>query len=178
MFDGVNFEFTPTLARGLNYYTSTIFEIEIDGYSVGSVCGGGRYDDLIGMFAGRKIPAVGFAFGFDRILEAMESLQLFPPNLAVSPTKVLVTIFSEELQNDSLNLVKQLRNNEITAEIYLGNKGTKIEKQLKYANAKQIPYVVILGPEESKKNVITLRNMLTREQQEKSLPEIIQELEK
>jgi histidyl-tRNA synthetase len=173
-------EFSPTLARGLNYYTGMIFEIEVDDYPVGSICGGGRYDDLIGMFADRKIPAVGLAFGFDRMIEAMDALGLFPADIAESVTRVLVTVFAENLKEKSLEITKQLREKNINTEIYLGEIKEKnpLEKQLKYANAKQIPYVVILGPEESKKNVVTLRNMLTREQQEKSLPEIIQELEK
>ena len=77
-------EFKPTLVRGLNYYTGIIYEIEIEGYSAGSVCGGGRYDNLIGTFAGRQIPAVGFAFGFDRLMEAMEELKLFPTNITTA----------------------------------------------------------------------------------------------
>jgi len=80
--------FDPALARGLDYYTGLIFEVEVEGYDVGSIAGGGRYDNLIGMFAGRDIPAVGFAFGFDRLMEAMEVLNLFPTNLYTS--KVLV----------------------------------------------------------------------------------------
>ena len=83
-------KFEPTLARGLNYYTGLIFEAEIEGYDAGSIAGGGRYDDLIGMFAGRRIPAVGFAFGFDRLMEALEQFDLFPKEL--SSVKALVMI--------------------------------------------------------------------------------------
>jgi histidyl-tRNA synthetase len=156
--------FDPTLARGLNYYTGLIFEIEIEGYSAGSVCGGGRYDNLIGMFAGRQIPAVGFAFGFDRLMEAMEELKLFPTNLAT--TKVLVTVFNEELKNKSLEVAQMLREKNINAEIYLDE--AKMEKQLKYADRKQIPYVVIIGPDEAKNDTVTVKNLNTREQ--KNLP--------
>lgn len=173
-------EFSPTLARGLNYYTGMIFEIEVADYPVGSVCGGGRYDDLIGMFADRKIPAVGLAFGFDRMIEAMETLNLFPADIAESATRVLVTVFAETLKEKSLEITKQLREKNINTEIYLGEFREKnpLEKQLKYANAKRIPYVIILGPEESKKNVVTLRNMLTREQEEATIDKTLQKLAK
>jgi histidyl-tRNA synthetase len=166
--DKKNIEFSPTLARGLNYYTGMIFEIETPEYPYGSLCGGGRYNDLIGIFAGRQIPAVGFAVGFDRTLEAMEALQLFPTNLAVSSTQVLVTIFSAQMQPASLQLYKQLYQQDIPTEIYLGEIKDKnpLEKQLKYANQKAIPYVIIIGEEEIRKNVVILKNMQTREQQQ------------
>jgi histidyl-tRNA synthetase len=156
--------FDPTLARGLNYYTGLIFEIEIEGYSAGSVCGGGRYGNLIGMFAGRQIPAVGFAFGFDRLMEAMEELKLFPTDL--NTTKVLVTVFNEELKNKSLEVAKMLREKNINTEIYLDD--VKMEKQLKYADKKQIPYAVIIGPNEVKNNTVTVKNLKTREQKTQS----------
>lgn len=173
-------EFSPTLARGLNYYTGMIFEIEVTDYPVGSICGGGRYDELIGMFAGRQIPAVGLAFGFDRMIEAMETLNLFPADIAESVTRVLVTVFSEELKKQSLEVTSLLRSKGINAEIYLGEIKEKnpLEKQLKYANAKNIPYVVILGPQEAEKNIVILRNMLTREQEESTIDKILQKLEK
>lgn len=167
--------FEPTLARGLNYYTGTIFEIEIEGYFAGSVCGGGRYDNLIGMFAGRQIPAVGFAFGFDRVIEAMETLNLFPTGIADSSTTVLVTIFSEELKQKSLEICSRLRSNNSNAEIYLGEIKEKnpLEKQLKYADQKGIPYVLIIGPDEAEKNIVTVKNLQTREQQQINLEELI-----
>ena len=160
--------FDPTLARGLDYYTGLIFEIEIEGYSAGSVCGGGRYDNLIGMFAGKDIPAVGFAFGFDRLVEAMDELNLFPTDLAT--TKVLVTVFSDDLRNKSIEVANKLRENDINTELYLDD--AKMEKQLKYADQKGIPFVVIIGPDEAKNNTVTLKNMKTREQQTDSFPVI------
>jgi histidyl-tRNA synthetase len=171
-------KFDPTLARGLSYYTGTIFEIEIDEYSVGSVCGGGRYDNLIGMFAGKQIPAVGFAFGFDRVIEAMEALNLFPADLANSVTQVLVTIFSEDLKQKSLETITKLREQNINAELYLGEIKEKnpLEKQLKYADQKQIPYVLIVGPVEAEKNKVTLKNLQKREQNQKTLEEVIKEI--
>jgi histidyl-tRNA synthetase len=164
--------FDPTLARGLNYYTGIIFEIEIDGYSAGSVCGGGRYDNLIGMFAGKQIPAVGFAFGFDRSMEAMEELNLFPADLIT--TKVLVTVFNQDLKDKSLEIAKILRENNINTEIYLND--AKIEKQLKYADKKQIPYIIIIGPDEAKNNTAVLRNMKMRKQEIVSITDLPKQL--
>ncbi len=167
------YEFSPTLARGLDYYTGLIFEIEIDGYTAGSVCGGGRYDALIGTFARKDIPAVGFAFGFDRLIEAMEELQLFPTDLQT--TKVLVTVFSPELLEKSVEISSRLRSNTINTEIYL-DENAKMEKQLKYADQKGIPYVVIIGPEEVEKNMVTLKNMKTREQKQVSVEKLSSEI--
>lgn len=168
------YEFSPTLARGLDYYTSTIFEIEIDGYTAGSVCGGGRYGNLIGMFAGRDIPAVGFAFGFDRLIETMEQLNLFPADLDIT-TKVLVTIFSPEFKDKSIEVSSRLRSNNISTELYL-NENVRMDKQMRYANQKNIPYVLIIGPEEVEKNTVTVRDMKTREQKMMTLEEIIKKL--
>ncbi len=164
------YSYSSIIARGLDYYTSTIFEIEIDGYTAGSVCGGGRYDNLIGMFAGRQIPAVGFAFGFDRLLEAMEQLKLFPADLQTA--KVLVTIFNADLKEQSLQVSSRLRSNNINTELYL-DENAKMEKQLKYANQKGIPYVIVIGPEEAARNTVQLKNMETREQKELPLEEVI-----
>ncbi len=163
--------FDPTLARGLDYYTGLIFEIEIAGYTVGSVCGGGRYDTLLTMFTKDPLPAVGFAFGFDRIIEAMEEKKLFPASVATT-SQVLVTIFAEELTSLSQAVAVQLRNAQIPTELWLDPR-TKMDKQLKYASQKNIPYVVLIGPEEAEKNVVTLRNMHKREQQQDTIENII-----
>lgn len=172
--------FEPTLARGLDYYTGTIIEIESPDYTFGSLGGGGRYDNLIGMFArsassgqANKIPAVGFSFGFDRIVEAMEDLLLFPKDMRT--TKVLVTIFSIDYADRSMEICTSLRENNINAEIYL-DANTKIEKQLKYADQKNIPYVVMLGPKESEKNIVTLRDMKSRDQKEISIEQLPNEI--
>lgn len=164
------YEFSPSLARGLDYYTGLIFEIEIAEYAVGSVCGGGRYDKLIGMFAGKDIPAVGFAFGFDRVIEAMDELDLFPQDLV--STKYLVTIFSKELQNNSIEITNKLRSAGINAEIYL-NSDAKLDKQLKYANNKKVPYVIIYGPQEKEKGIVKVKNMKTTEQKEVTVDQLL-----
>lgn len=165
--------FDPTLARGLDYYTGLIFEIEIEGYEVGSVGGGGRYDNLVGMFAGKTIPAVGMAFGFDRLIEAMDQLDLFPKDLTTS--KVLVTIFSPELERNSLEISSRLRSNNINTEVYLDS-NAKLDKQLKYADQKSIPYAIIIGETEAKTNTITLKNLKDRSQETLTLETAIKRL--
>lgn len=168
-------EFRSTLARGLDYYTGLIYETEIEGYTVGSVGGGGRYDNLIGMFTNKQVPAVGFSFGFDRIIEAMNQFNLFPQEIIGSKTQVLVTIFSKELLNKSLEITQQLRNNNIDTEIYLCEIKEKnpLEKQLKYADQKGIQNVIILGPEEIEKDIITLKNLKNGEQKQISIEDAI-----
>lgn len=160
-------KYDPTLARGLDYYTGLIFEVEVDDYSVGSVGGGGRYDKLIGMFSRRDIPAVGFAFGFDRIIEAMTELAHFPKNIPDAVSRVLITVFDKDMLPESLQTVTFLRQKGIPAEVYL-SEDTAMQKQLKYANDRNIPYVIIIGEEELKKDKVILRNMETREQKEVS----------
>lgn len=165
-----SWSFDPTLVRGLDYYTGMIFEVVLkSAQNSPSLCGGGRYDNLIGMFAGRKIPAVGFAIGFDRTIEAMNELNLFPEELIT--TKVLVTIFSPDFLNNSLEISSRLRSNNINTELYL-DANTKMDKQLKYADQKGIPYVIIIGPEEEEKGMVSVRNMKTREQKQVEIEEL------
>lgn len=159
--ENIDFVFKPTLARGLDYYTGTIFELISEDYNNGTLAGGGRYDNLIGMFTNKQIPAVGIAFGFDRTIDAMNDLNLFPKDLAT--TKVLVTIFSSDLKQQSFNCSMLLRSSGVQTELYL-DENAKMEKQLKYADQKGIPYVVIIGPDEASKDMVTLRNMKTRDQ--------------
>lgn len=159
-------QYRSVMVRGLGYYTGLIFEVIIKGKDkLFSIGGGGRYDNLIGLFAGKQIPAVGFAFGFDRLMEAMDELGLFPTDLTT--TKVLVTVFAKELENKSLDIARTLRDKNINTEIYL-DENAKMEKQLKYADKKQIPYVIIIGPDEAKNNTVTVKNLKTRTQ--KNLP--------
>lgn len=132
-------DFVPTLARGLDYYTSTIIELEIDGYDAGSVGGGGRYDKLVGMFGKEEIPAVGFAFGFDRLLNAMEENNLFNK---MGFKSVLVAIPNQELEKASFDACTLLRAKGFNSEIYLDN-STPLEKQFKYAEKKEIQFIVI-----------------------------------
>lgn len=172
--EGKYIEFSGTLARGLDYYTGVIFETVVEEYQVGAVCSGGRYDKLVGMFLGDDIPAVGCAFGFDRLIDAMSELGLFPDEIN-NQTQVLVTIFSPELSENSLNVASLLREKNISAEIWLDT-SSKIDKQLKYADQKNIPFAVIIGPEEAENKNVMLKNLKTREQKQLSLENLIQEL--
>lgn len=158
-----DFVFKASLARGLNYYTSTIFEIVCDDYPYGSLAGGGRYDNLIGIFAGKPIPAVGISFGFDRVIEAMDELNLFPAGLSI--TEVLVT----NTNKWGLKIANTLRENGINAEVYLEEKD--LEKQLKYADKKDIPYSIIFDKEK-----LILKDMIRRTQETLTLEEIIKKI--
>lgn len=161
-------KFVPNLARGLDYYTGVIFEMKVAESSyLLSVAGGGRFDNLIGMFAGRDIPAVGFAFGFDRLMEAMEELNLFPADIYIS--KVFVAFESSELQEKALKLANDFRSKGLNSEVYLED--ANLEKQLKYADKKQIPFVVIVGTKG-----LVLKNMQKRTQEELSIEGIIKKL--
>lgn len=171
--EDVDFRFDPFLARGLEYYTSSIFELKSDQYPTGSLAGGGRYDNLIGSFTGRSMPAMGIAFGFDRTLEAMESLQLLQKSQTTS--QLLVTVFSPDLLDTSLTMTTKLRNAGVHTEIYLDSEAN-LEKQLKYADRKGIPYVIIVGPSEVERNVVKLKTMQTKEQQELTLEQVIDTL--
>jgi len=157
-------QYEPTLARGLDYYTGIIFETIAKG-STGSICSGGRYDKLVGIFAGRQIPAVGFGLGFDRTIEVLEEQNKIPSQPPAA--KALVTVFSGELTEKSLEVTSLLREKDINTEIWLDD-DAKMEKQLKYADKKQIPFVIIIGPDEAKNNTVTVKNLATREQ--KTIP--------
>ncbi len=165
--DGINIKFKPTLARGLNYYTGAIFELAIEGSNLGAIGGGGRYDNLIGIFAGKDIPAVGFSFGFDRVLEAMEELDLFPKNLGDG--SVFVAFSSPDLQEKALEIVTKLRNENIPSEFYLED--ASLEKQLKYADKKQVPYSIVVSS-----NELIFKDMEKRTQESLTLEEIIKKL--
>lgn len=158
-------KFEPTLARSFSYSTGPIWEVKIPGFTSGSVLGGERFDKLVEKVSGVKISGTGFGLGFDRTLEACEQFNLIP-SLPTS-TKLLVTIFSPDLMTQSLNLSMTLRTQGINVELYPDPKA-KLDKQLKYASRKGIPYVAILGPDEVEKNMVTLKNMESGEQQ--SLP--------
>ncbi|KKU58408.1 MAG: Histidyl-tRNA synthetase [Candidatus Amesbacteria bacterium GW2011_GWA2_47_11b] len=162
-----NIEFDPRLVRGLDYYTGVIFETMVTEPKIGSITGGGRYDNLIKSLGGPDLPAVGTTLGLDRICDVIEELTLWP-DLPKSATKILVTIFSQDLYSPALILSSSLRDAGINTELY-PDASAKLDKQLKYANAKGIPYVAIIGPEEAAQNEVKVKNMATGEQ--KCLPE-------
>lgn len=160
-------EFTPTLARGLDYYTGMIFEGVIPGMT-GSVGGGGRYDNLIESLGGPRISAVGFGLGFDRTVEAALELGLVKTE---NSTQVLVTFFSPEFEKETLGIVNNLRNAQVNTELY-PDPNDKLDKQLKYADKKGIPFVVIAGEEEMKKGMVKVKNLAKKEQKEVSIDSI------
>lgn len=159
----VNIELDPTLARGLNYYTGTIFEAKAPAaVKMGSIGGGGRYDDLTGLFGVPHIPGVGISFGVDRIYDVLEELQLFPENINVS-TQVLFFNLGEMESKTAFELMQQLRNKGVRCELYHEN--SKFDKQFKYAEKKNIPYVVIIGEKEVKEQICNIKNLKTGKQE-------------
>ena len=151
-----------TLARGLNYYTGIIFEVKAIGVQMGSIGGGGRYDDLTGLFGVPDVPGVGISFGVDRIYDVMEELKLFPEEVQMG-TQILFFNLGEAESKTAFGLMQQLRNKGIRCELFHEN--TKFDKQFKYADKKQIPYVVILGSEELAAGTCVVKDLRKGEQQ-------------
>ena len=165
------FELDIPLARGLSYYTGTIFEVKINNVAIGSVSGGGRYDDLTGVFGDKeKLSGVGISFGLDRLYDALEELNLFPSGTEVS-SRVMVAHFDETSMLYGIKVLKALRDEGIASELYPDI--TKIKKQLDYANRKKIPYVIVIGEEEMKSGQLTFKDMQKGEQQKLPLNEIL-----
>ncbi|MFI3302907.1 MAG: histidine--tRNA ligase [Rikenellaceae bacterium] len=154
-------EIDLSLARGLNYYTGAIFEVKARDYAIGSICGGGRYDDLTGIFGMPNVSGVGISFGADRIYDVMVGMELFPEEVNFS-TKVMFVNLGEAEQLASLKLMSTLRNAGVATEIYPDT--AKMKKQMEYANKRKIPYVVIIGSQELETNTATLKNMISGEQ--------------
>jgi histidyl-tRNA synthetase len=163
-------ELDITLARGLNYYTGCIFEVKTNEAKMGSIGGGGRYDDLTGMFGLKGLTGVGISFGADRIYDVLLELNLFPESVAAG-TKVLISNFDEAAELYALPLLHQLREAGIAAELYPS--AAKLKKQMTYADDKHIPYVMLIGSDEILSGLLTLKNMHTGEQQKLKSEEII-----
>ena len=154
-------ELDLSLARGLNYYTGAIFEVKAMDFAIGSICGGGRYDDLTGIFGLPNTSGVGISFGADRIYDVMVGLDLFPEEVNFT-TKVMFVNLGVEEQMASLGIIRTLRDKGIAAEIY--PEAAKMKKQMEYANRRMIPYVVIIGSNELAERKATVKNMRTGEQ--------------
>jgi histidyl-tRNA synthetase len=172
--DSQFYRFDFALARGLDYYTGPIFETTVDEPKIGSITGGGRYDNLIGMFSNTQFPATGSSFGLERILTVMEELNLSP--LPPTTTQVLVTLFSPEMANAALQVVAQLRSGGIKTEVYFQQ--DKMKKQLSYASNKGIPLVAIIGPDEQKNSLVMLRNMQKGSQKAVSQTDLVSVIQK
>ena len=166
-------ELDLTLARGLNYYTGAIFEVKALDVQIGSITGGGRYDNLTGVFGLNGVSGVGISFGADRIFDVLNQLDLYPAD-SLQTTQLLFTNFGKQEETYLLPLIAQVRQAGIRTELY--PEAAKMKKQMSYADAKKIPYVAIVGETEMEAAKINLKNMITGEQQLVSLDELIDTL--
>ena len=166
-------EFDITLARGLNYYTGAIFEVKANGVKMGSICGGGRYDDLTGLFGMSGMSGVGISFGADRIYDVLTELDLFPKEVDKG-VKVMFANFGEHEQAYCMRLLKQLREENIPSELYPSK--AKMQKQMKYANEKGVEFVALVGENEIKAGKIQLKDMYSGQQNLFTIEELIAHL--
>ncbi|HNW96822.1 MAG TPA: histidine--tRNA ligase [Bacteroidales bacterium] len=166
-------EFEITLARGLNYYTGAIFEVSAKDVAMGSIAGGGRYDDLTGIFGLPNVSGVGISFGADRIYDVLNEMNLFPEEVS-STTKILFINFGAEEEKFCLPLIRQVREAGVSAELYPSSAKTK--KQFDYANANNIPFVAIVGTDEMKENSVSIKNMKTGVQEKISVNDLINKI--
>lgn len=171
--DKAKLEFEVTLARGLNYYTGAIFEVTANNVKIGSICGGGRYDDLTALFGLKGTSGVGISFGADRIYDVMTELDLFP-KAVLTTTKYLFINFGEKEQIHCLRIAKMIRERGVSCEVYPSSRAMK--KQMKYANDRSIPFVLLIGSEEMSNDTLTLKNMESGEQQTISLTHFLTQL--
>ena len=165
-------ELDLTLARGLNYYTGCIFEVKALDVQIGSITGGGRYDNLTGIFGLPGLSGVGISFGADRIYDVLEQLQLFPEASAMGGVRLLFINFGEREAAHCLRLAAEARRAGIATEVYPDS--TKMKKQMSYANALQVPFVALVGETEMAEGTVTLKNMQTGEQQSVTLQQLIE----
>lgn len=168
-----NVELDITLARGLNYYTGAIFEVKTNEVVMGSIGGGGRYDDLTGMFGLKGLTGAGISFGADRIYDVLDELKLFPEQSS-EITKVLITNFDQEAEKYALPLLFSFRNKGIATELYPSS--AKIKKQMAYADSKNIPFVLLIGSEEIQSGELTLKDMKSGQQEKLTKEELIKKL--
>jgi histidyl-tRNA synthetase len=173
--DTAELDFDLTLARGLNYYTGSIFEVEAKGVQMGSIGGGGRYDDLTGIFGLKDMPGIGISFGLDRIYLVAEELDLFP-NLEADFTQVLFVNFGETEADYCLKALQYLRKNGVNSELYPD--AAKMKKQMNYANKKGIPFVVLVGEDEMSSGLLTVKNMTDGTQSTMKLEDLVSNLRK
>jgi histidyl-tRNA synthetase len=163
-------QFDITLARGLNYYTGCIIEVAANGVQMGSIGGGGRYDDLTGNFGLKGVSGVGISFGAERIYDVMQELKLFPENIAQS-LQVLLIAFDGDTHKKAFEYVQKIRNAGINAELYPDP--VALKKQMKYANARAVPYVLLIGSAEVESGLLSLKNMTTGEQEKLAIEAVI-----
>ncbi|MDO3643143.1 histidine--tRNA ligase [Mucilaginibacter sp. L3T2-6] len=163
-------ELDITLARGLNYYTGAIFEVKTNEVAMGSIGGGGRYDDLTGMFGLKGLTGVGISFGADRIYDVMDELNLFPEATS-QITKLLICCFDKEGEKFAFPILQKLRSQDVNAELYPA--GAKLKKQLDYANNKNIPYTIFIGSEEIESGLLTVKDMRSGTQEKMTVEQVL-----
>ena len=153
---GRRIKLDPTLARGLSYYTGAIIEINVADLA-GSLGGGGRYDNLVGMFLGKDVPACGFSLGLERIIVVMSEREMFPKELVSSPADVMVTLWNEDSIGESIALASELRSAGLRVDLY--PEADKMGKQFKYASSRGIPFVAIIGDDERARGEVAIKDM-------------------
>ena len=161
--------FDPTLARGLDYYTGPVFEAVVEEPKIGSIAGGGRYDQLVGMFSGRDVPAVGASLGLERILVVMEELGMLQTDS--SKTQVFITRFSQDTLGQSLEAARRLREQGISCDLYTGD--SRLKSQFKYANAGGYTWLIVIGPDEAEAGTLNLKNLQSGNQSTLSLDQAV-----
>lgn len=167
-------EFDPSIARGLDYYTGTVFEIFLtDKPEFGAICAGGRYDGLVDQFSKQSLPAVGGSIGIDRLLQALAEMGSLD---VVQPIKALILNLNEDLEKEYVKLSAELRSAGVNVEMYYSTTSAKLEKQFKYAESKKIPYAIIIGEAEAKEGMAQLKNLSTRDQETISQSELMEKL--
>ncbi|MCB0663739.1 MAG: histidine--tRNA ligase, partial [Saprospiraceae bacterium] len=175
--EGINLSnttsFDITLARGLNYYTGGIFEVKAKGVEMGSIGGGGRYDDLTGVFGLQGVSGVGVSFGAERIYDVMEELNLFPEDNPEN-LQLLLLAMDKEAHKYAFTMLDQIRKADINADLYPDP--VKLKKQMKYANDRNVPYVIIIGTSEMESGTFSLKNMKSGEQENVNLAAVIDKL--
>lgn len=154
-----NYEFDYTVVRGLGYYTGPIFETVMNDDSIGSISGGGRYDDLIGLFRRESLPTTGISLGIERIITIMDEKNMYPPHIGGTVVQVLVTVFNDDMRSESLGFANRLRQAGINAELYMTDSRLKLNKQFKHADRKQIPIVATMGPDEAEQDLVKLKRL-------------------
>jgi histidyl-tRNA synthetase len=169
-----NVIFDSKLARGLDYYTGPIYETTVIEPKIGSITGGGRYDGLLKSLGGPDLPAVGTTIGLDRAVDVIEELGLWK-NLPSTSSQILITVFSSEFENKSIKVADKIRKQGINTEIY-PNTNTKLDKQLKYADKKGIKWLVVIGPDEVKKDTVILKDLQSGHQEETEVDRLISKI--
>ena len=168
---GAHLVLDPSLARGLSYYTGAIMEIAVPDLA-GSLGGGGRYDNLVGMFLGRDVPACGFSLGLERIIVVMTERGMFPPEVAGGAVDAMVTLWNESARADSIALAGELRKNGLRIDVYPD--ADKLGKQFKYASSRNVPFVAIVGDDERAEGKVSVKDLRTGDQQTVARSEVAQ----